>query len=141
MRTEAQLIDGCTRALECFDATSSSGEGSPVLELFAEATRRWLTEHPADDGEAIKEDWLRSVGAKKVDLSWRNDQFSTHLPAFVFGDGRFGVWGHEAAWSMYLLNADGFDGQEEDITALRTRRDLRRLATALGITLKGDEPC
>jgi hypothetical protein len=99
----------------------------------------YLAEHPADDDEPITADWLRSVGAKEVDLSWRNDQFSTHLPAYVFGNGRFGVWGHEAAWSMYLLNADGFDGQEEHVTAVRTRGQLRRLCAALGITLTQEQ--
>jgi hypothetical protein len=71
--------------------------------------------------------------------NWTDAEESEYVRRKRRDKERFGVWGHEAAWSMYLLNADGFDGQEEHVTAVRTRGQLRRLCAALGITLTQEQ--
>ncbi len=113
-----------------------------VVEKLAARLAPFLRDTRADDGEAVDEAFLRSMGFHEVDLSWQDDQFTKNRPAFTIGGAQdvghdyFGVWAVDGKWAAYWLNADGFDGQETWLTLVPTRGHVRRLAAALGVPLK-----
>lgn len=74
----------------------------------------YLAEHPADDGEAITDDWLDTVIVKGLlDWNYREDTHWRCLEVFIHD------W-----WHDYPLPSGA------------TRGTVRRLASALGIELK-----
>lgn len=92
-------------------------------DIIADA---YLAEHPADDGEAIDEAWLLSVGFENMvsgvkmrikSAAWKDSDHHLRHTQFGFvGD----------AWFANGLGC----------APCKTRGDVRRLAKALGIELK-----
>ena len=81
----------------------------------------YVAEHKKDDAEPIDEAWLRSVGFKASGINdlYANDGYCLSL---TFGEDK--IWtcgGHE---TIRLAKQP------------KTRKDVRRLASALGINLK-----
>jgi hypothetical protein len=85
--------------------------------------------HPADSDEAITEDWLRSIGFDTC----------THWGALNIGDWHNSI-AVEWDFGKWSLGACRKAGDRCDfihkIPAPRTRGDVRRLLSALGITTK-----
>lgn len=92
--------------------------------LCAAALLRLVSE---DDGEAIDKPWLLEIGGKAEDnrlkvIFERDD----NLP--------IGLWDVDDGWKAMLIIAEYHAVQV--VRGLKTRGDLRRLAAALGVTLK-----
>jgi hypothetical protein len=92
------------------------GKESTLVGDWATLARAYLAEHPADDGEAITEDWLRAVGFKSMP-----SEVGLWLDKTVGVDLRSDTPG------CVVCNAR---------PRIATRGDLRRLAEALGIPLE-----
>ena len=97
---------------ECFNGVDAlNWKAVEAAEFLAHA---YLAEHQADDGEAITEEWFLSL----------TDGTRLYI--------------NHAFWLMFFghvyLESDEDSSRLEHVT---TRGDLRRLATALGIELKG----
>lgn len=88
----------------------------------------YLAEHPADDGDAVTEEWLWAVGFDKQGLLW-------------FGGGRLYLgakWdGGTHSAEIQVGEGRGYYGCDHtiDLPKPQTRGDVRRLAAALGIEL------
>ncbi len=102
-------------------------------EIIADA---YLREHPADEGEPISEEWLKAVGFTRddescmlrlyIDLCSYNSTIVIGCPVcFAAIEQVDGAGPH-----------DSDDDSCVQIPFPQTRRDVRRLAAALGITLK-----
>jgi hypothetical protein len=89
-----------------------------------ETSKAYLTEHPADDGEAITEDWLRSVG---FEFSYLNKHL--WIKSGKTGHLRHTSMAMNVNSQLWFLNGLGCANCE-------TRGDVRRLALALGIELQ-----
>ena len=89
--------------------------------LLAEA---YLALHPADDGEAIDEAWLRSMGFTKHE--WHHQKWtfyrSTGMP--------IGLWHVEDGWKAMLIHSEAHASCL--VRAMTTRGQLRRLLAAIG---------
>ncbi len=96
--------------------------------------RAYLAEHPSDDGEPITEDWLSGLGAEFFPatdyerpmyiLSSSCRRFGWELARYEEGD----------EWTAELtVNRAYHLGVSHDI---KTRGDVRRLCSALGIELE-----
>lgn len=96
--------------------------------------RAYLAEHPADDDEPVTADWLRSVGFKQdadteytsddLILAPEDDQVALHWM-------QEGIEPDEIRTIWIVAENEGI------YTSASTRGALRRLAAALGVTLKG----
>lgn len=122
--------DELRAAAELVVATGTHKDWSDTIDAGALAVcRDWLRLHPADDGEPVTEDWLRSVG------------FVTDGEYIAYFRLRSASWGHidshlrhtnvAVRWMDRTWNANGLGCRP-----CETRGDLRRLCNALGITLK-----
>ena len=75
--------------------------------------KAYLAEHPADDGEAVSEDWLRSVGLRDNRMV---------IEFMKLEDGRWASRWH--GW---------------ELPRLKSRGQVRNLCAALGVELKESE--
>lgn len=95
-----------------------------IMGLLSEA---YLAEHPADDGEPVTEEWLKST------IGW--------IPVDGGTDGYIGVdkiifcKGSENVYSAWLQTSNHYYDMRR-IVRVYTRGDVRLLCRALGITLK-----
>ena len=89
----------------------------------------YLAEHPADDAEPVTEEWLLSVGFKRAE----DDPVILVLPSTDTGRAMTYV-----TIEPCELRLEADDGGSIWIGE-RTRGDVRRLCTALGIELKAGE--
>lgn len=120
LRAAAERIRGGFNYAECPDNWQECNDARLIAE-------QWLAEHPADDEEAIDEAWLKSVGFK-----WEQESasFRAHyrgLLLYVRVNGQF--------W-LYLDSTYG--GRVVPRSKVSSRRDVRTVATALGINLKSE---
>lgn len=109
-----QMVDGLPKNLDEFDIND--------IRIAGTIVDQWLAEHQADDGVAIDESWLRSVGYAAVGVSWYAD--------------------YEGAWPIVFWNSTtrclhiaGLDIWKIENA---TRGQFRRLHAALCIPLKGN---
>lgn len=100
----------------------------------------YLAEHPADDGEPADREWLKSVGFDPEGEA-NGDLFSPYSESIMIpGDNEYCrrlVYKHQL--KFLVIDEDARDGDEIQRIALpmsRSRGELRRLCTALGIPLK-----
>ncbi len=96
------------------------------LQAVADA---YLAEHPADDGEAITEDWLRSVGFSESNMNGQSMLISCDC-----GDP-VEMWIEEDGL-VSLVQSNVNDHVCLTGKKYATRGQLRRLCLALGIQLK-----
>lgn len=84
----------------------------------------YLAEHRADDDEPITEDWFKSTGFVGVSHYRKCLRFPSHDDVFVFvlKDG-------------VQPFVEGAGSRIDRFAKCQTRRDIRRLASALGIQL------
>lgn len=101
------------------------GEGVECIWTLAKA---WLSEHPADDDEAIDEAWLRSVGFI-ADAYEPSKSLSTNYCAPVV-----------IRWTRRHRLLSLYDGESWCVLPGKTRGQLRRLCACLGITLTESQP-
>lgn len=91
----------------------------------------YLAEHPADDGDDATPAWLAAVGASRDDIpakwTFRRDDA---MP--------IGLWHVDDGWKAMLIHHE--NAATCIVRGLKTRGDVRRLCSALGITLKEQEP-
>jgi hypothetical protein len=91
--------------------------------------KAYLDEHPADDGEAVTEEWLRAVGFDKQGLLW-------------FGGARLYIgakWdGGTHSAEIQVGGGSGYYGCDHtiDLPKPQTRGEVRRLCQCLGIEIK-----
>jgi hypothetical protein len=83
---------------------------------------QFLAEHPADDGEAITEEWLASVGCKKEDHphKWTFNREDA-LPV--------GLWSVADGWKAMLIHTEY--AAACIVRGLKTRGDFRQLSAAV----------
>ena len=101
----------------------SNGLNTISLDGLRTLARAYLLDHPADDGEPVTEEWLRSVGSEPLDgvaqHAWKLGLF-VNLAIQVDGS--------------IVLNVDRFRATLK--RGIATRADVRLLCKALGIPLK-----
>lgn len=111
------------------DVAYPNAKGGEYIRDMDTLTEAYLAEHPADDGEPVTEEWLRSVGFVRMqqpaagnDMILRNEAGNclTYYPARR-GDPAGPLWGVVGEWLPKPLRP-------------ATRGDVRRLLLALGIT-------
>jgi len=94
---------------------------------------------PADGGEHLSNGWLKSVGSDDDSPACVNGHY------FSLPDGsQLFLWGYEGerVYSVTLVAHPELDREADDVSGeieigdLHTRGEFRRLADALGITLK-----
>lgn len=81
-----------------------------------------LSEFRPDDGEAVTEEWLLSVGFESVP-SQMGPNYSDHYQL-----GKMNIWNFNGTGEWLLNDADWI--------TMKTRYDVRQLCRGLGITLK-----
>lgn len=87
--------------------------------------RAWLAEHPADDGEPVSGEWLRSIGFTGPD----------GLLGIIYGEVELTT----TTSSRWLVgNPSEIHGESVYIPAPTTRGDVRRLCAALGVPAGGE---
>lgn len=98
----------------------------------------YLAEHPAEDDEAIDEGWLRSVGFEPNNWeSLRIGTIHSEHSASELDVYRIDML-PDSSWSFYGGTPRCRGGAQLGVRP-KTRSDVRRLAAALGIELKGEE--
>jgi hypothetical protein len=98
-----------------------------VNELRTEVAAAYLDEHPADDGEAVTEEWLLAVGFQKHE--WHPSKVT-----FVRADALdIGLWNVDDGWKAMVLMSEHSASCIR--RGLRTRGEVRRLCQCLGIEL------
>ena len=121
LRAIAQSLVDAHEQMEAL-LPSLAGCPEPMLDGALRVARAYLSEHPADDCEAIDEEWLRSVGM----AHFRGEPDSSGLE---ISNGCTQISrGYRGQW---LVNGAELD----DLSWPKTRGDLRRLAAALGVPL------
>ncbi len=95
-------------------------------DAFALA-KAYLAEHPADDGEAVTEDWLRSLATKTLMCGKEIDY---HRFKFENGFSRLNIY------PDCSVSIERNDDEIPLPLQLNTRGDVRLLCRALGIPLK-----
>jgi hypothetical protein len=106
-----------------------------TTELGAALKRIRAAEHPADDEEPVKEEWLRDSGFIREDSDPECERETNWL---WFGGGEsLGVcWGTELhAWMVWHGDDSGPRIMPSALWP-KTRGDVRRLCKSLGIELK-----
>jgi len=134
MRADADDHDGGYPATE-------EGRRQSLLDHAALADA-YLAEHPADDDEAITEDWLREVGFKSKTYQ-ESEVLALNIPKGVIGDTQWIELEDETngvfllcRWSELYEDYDGDDLPPDRVEVVcRTMGQLRRLCAALGIEL------
>jgi len=110
-------IHDWSRPLDVYGADYEHDYSDDVATIV----QAYLREHPADDAEPITEDWLRAV--TPFFYCDKSDLYSHRQVMLGVCDGRTAVWiGSTASGCSAYIS---------------TRGDLRLLANALGIELKG----
>lgn len=116
------VLSRVTKTGACYGCVYPHGHPPPGIKEAYELASWFRKEHPADDGEAIDEAWLRSIGF----VFWA---CHNHWSLPVRDDASLQVMNLGSAWSWCLhfdqCRAAGleFDG---------TRGQLRRLLAAIG---------
>jgi hypothetical protein len=95
-----------------------------VLDDRRELATEYLCEHPADEGDRVNESWLVSIGFQFE----REDEVHSGSLGLLFVMRRI----DQFDYLEWMIDGD----PKYQIKQPRTRGDVRRLATALGITLK-----
>lgn len=108
-------------AAERLRATGDTPNDLSVAAIYDRAilAKAWLAEHPADDDEAVTEEWLRSVGAEDLDEGIFRFTSKRGIEVFIWLPSR-------------TVNF----GDAEYRTPLKTRGEMRCLAKLLNIPLK-----
>jgi hypothetical protein len=124
---DERLRAACDSACSVFE-TLPPNDDSPLLKLCWQLARRFVAEHQADDGEAITEEWLRSVG------------FTDHRLGVGIGKAQGGGSVLYCSLKPVGIEPDWYlDAGHSPMTHVhepQTRGAVRRLAAALGIDLK-----
>lgn len=129
---EQLLLD--VAQVEWWDKMSLDINRSGLLDhavRLADFTRKQLSAAEGDDEILVSEEWLRAVGVLMAD-----DDDSLGMP---FSPGRgaecaFGVVRYVECWQAILSEGDTPD--QIYLGDVKTRGDVRRLCTALGVPLK-----
>lgn len=116
-----ELKAAAIEILERWEASS----GSPVGILATNALKladAYLCEHPADDDEPVTEEWLLSVGFVKGGSPQARNIYCGYLTIDDIASGEASIcnWNDRVAIER----------------SIETRRDVRLLCKALGVTLK-----
>lgn len=115
---------------------------TPLQEQSLIVARALLELLPAeDDGEPIDSKWLDAVGGTRHQNRGRSRYFNLPILNGIWADYRLGVsavhgGGVRSAKAWAVCGEPG-EYRVVSLCRLRTRGDLRKLASAMGITLKG----
>ena len=100
--------------------------------------RDYLSDHPADDGEAVTVEWLESVGFSEEETTDIVSYVIEMMPGVSDWPGQeariIRVQGTEWILEMRNRSTTWTDGVSA-VGCVSTRGDVRRLCDALGITL------
>jgi len=105
-----------------------------LLAAYAAELAPHLRPAGADDGEdhfKVTEAWLRKIGLSRRIGEYDTD-FGIEIEANKLSlNNQSAGGGLDGEWWLYLINCDGFDGQEYSICHVHTRGQLRALMAAL----------
>jgi hypothetical protein len=108
----------------------TTGAGGMCQEAWDRDAHRlakaYLAQLASDDEEPVTEEWLRSVGAKDV-YEYRHD-----------GQDVYGLYIGPAKWFNFT-NGSELLIDHRDGYVIKTRRQVRQLLQALGITTNGEK--
>lgn len=128
---QAYLADSC-------ELPYSDDNPNVIADIIA-AAELALAEHPADDGEPITKEWLKSLGFSDSGYSFiitGEKDYGEDVARFRLACNGDDWTDGNCSWEFHLRSIE----LEEQGGMLpcepKTRGDLRRLCRALGVTLK-----
>ncbi len=126
-----RLCHECLRLVA--DTLRSSADVERELERLRsinDVAHAYLAEHPADDGDPVTEEWLRSIG-------WITRYWEGALNSPLSQDNvyvSYSLVGVSWKWCLSMESEDDPDGLHFTRDILKNRGQVRRLLKALGIT-------
>lgn len=107
-----------------------------TADTFDDLLAWFKEEHPADESELITDDWLESLGFGRAG---NRSRMTIAMPDHGGFAGNLSIEG-----SAFITQGNEPPGSDDDdvscvMVPVKTRRDLRQLCRALGITLNEKE--